>query len=143
MYTSEVGNRVVWIRNQNGTAFADEEFVITSQLKGPARVLAYDVDHDGDADCIVVSQFDDTISWFENVGVAKSSSFFSPVVHTINIAAGAPVSFELADMDMDGDDDSTSPPPPLYMHQRRVTLVLRACCLAFALAHPLTLLECL
>ena len=49
IYASETGNKVAWIRNLNGTAFATEEFVIASQQQGPSRAIGYDVDHDGDA----------------------------------------------------------------------------------------------
>ena len=54
----------------------------------------------------MISQYDNTLSWYENVGNGLSATYFSSVQHNINSAAGAPVGMLLADLDLDGDDDS-------------------------------------
>ena len=47
MYSSPAGNKVAWIRNENGTGFSNTEFVVASTL-GPIKALSYDIDEDGD-----------------------------------------------------------------------------------------------
>jgi hypothetical protein len=64
--------------------------------------FAADVDSDGDMDLLIASQFDDTITWYENDG----SQNFTP--HTISTAADGAQSVFAADVDGDIDVLSAS-----------------------------------
>ncbi|NOG96878.1 MAG: T9SS type A sorting domain-containing protein [Ignavibacteriae bacterium] len=63
-------DKVVWYENRLNEATADfgpEQLGVTT-ADGPIKILAADLDADGDMDLITISDRDDELIWFENTG---------------------------------------------------------------------------
>jgi hypothetical protein len=54
------------------------------------------------------AQFDNTVSWFENVGAGESETYFSPTRTIISTVSEKPTSLTLADLNGDGAEDLVS-----------------------------------
>ena len=90
---------VTWYENVNGQGNFGPQQVIATEV-GSARVVAQDLDDDGDMDVLVASWADDQIAWYENT---DGRGNFGPQ----QIIAGAdyPVDVRADDLDGDGDVD--------------------------------------
>ncbi|MDC8000388.1 T9SS type A sorting domain-containing protein [Aequorivita todarodis] len=91
---------VVWYENINGLGEFSSQKIISNSVNGAYRVIAADIDGDGDMD--VVSGSDNTgIAWYENT---DGNGNFGPS-RVINFAAASSRSIAAADIDNDGDLD--------------------------------------
>lgn len=91
---------VVWYENLDGLGNFSTAKIISNTVDGAYRVIAADIDGDGDKD--VISGSDNTgIAWYENT---DGNGNFGPS-RVINFAAPSSRSIATADMDNDGDLD--------------------------------------
>ena len=81
------------------TSFSEERLIAT-EVDGPHRVVAADLDGDSDLDIVATIRFDNSIVWSENDG----SGNFGPV-HLIHSNVQAAIDVLTADLDGDGDLD--------------------------------------
>jgi len=89
---------VVWYENLDGLGNFSSQKIISNIADGPYRVIAADIDRDGDMD--VISGSDNTgIAWYENI---DGNGNFGP---TRVINAFAPNARSIATADIDGDGD--------------------------------------
>jgi hypothetical protein len=85
------------------THFGPQTLINPVSMSDPVELQWADLDGDGDDDCLVVSHWDDTISWFENLGNGE----FGPQ-HLITEDSGRAEAIAAADLDGDGDIDVVS-----------------------------------
>jgi hypothetical protein len=85
------------------TYFSAQNVLNSVSLANPTEHHWADLDGDGDADCIVVSHWDNTISWFENNG---DRTFGQQKI--ITRESGSAEAIFAADLDEDGDLDLMS-----------------------------------
>jgi hypothetical protein len=89
-----VDARIAWYENTDGRGTFGGQQIISTRLEGTSRVLAGDVDGDGDDDVL------DESSWYENID--GKGTFGSPKAITVT---------NTADVDGDGDVDLVSGGP--------------------------------
>ncbi len=87
---------IAWYENDGEDDPTFTRTVITSTTSGAQKVIAADLDGDGDPDVISASQSDDKVAWFENNG---NGQFSDPVIITTT-ADGA---WDIDAIDFDGD----------------------------------------
>ncbi len=94
-------NKIAWYENINGQgAFGAQQVVSTSAIWAN-RVLARDMDGDGDQDIISASEQDDKIAWYANTDGAGTFS----EERIIALDADAIRDLKVEDLDGDGDFD--------------------------------------
>ncbi len=99
-------NTVVWYENAEAFGFPDDSshtHIVSSQAIGAHRVLAVDMDLDGDIDIVSSSINDNRITWHENNGPGTTT-----IIHEIDTSVTGATgvrSIEVADLDGDGDVD--------------------------------------
>jgi hypothetical protein len=86
-----------------GGVFGSQNLI--GMANGANTVLAADIDGDGDMDVLSASYADDTIAWYENIGVAGAPAFTKRIIST---AADSANCVFAADVDGDGDLDVLS-----------------------------------
>jgi len=97
------GDAVTWYGGNGTGVFAPMADIVTStDIDGPEKAEAADLDSDGDLDVVVTSRYDDKVTWYEQLGV-NSGSFSAQQI--IDDTAAMPMGLDLADMDQDGDID--------------------------------------
>lgn len=69
----------------------------------PRKVIASDLDGDGDPDLIAISRNDDKVVWYEN-RLNETSADFAPE-SSVGVTSDGPIKILTADMDNDGDID--------------------------------------
>ncbi|EDM45313.1 hypothetical protein SCB49_05887 [unidentified eubacterium SCB49] len=67
LFTSFDDSLVYWYENLDGLASFSSPRLIDNTLYAADDVSAFDLDGDGDLDVLVTSDYDDTVSWFENL----------------------------------------------------------------------------
>ncbi len=94
-------NTIAWYKNSGVAPVTFTRTVVSSSALGAKFVSATDVDNDGDVDILAASEFDDTLSWFENDGAAPplDPSFVERIISDTVVSADA-----LALVDVDGDN---------------------------------------
>ena len=99
--SSRDDDTIAWYENNGGPNPTFTKVVLTNAADGARQVMIVDIDGDGDLDIVAASQYDDTVSWFENDG-AVDPSFMEKII--TNSADGA-FSISIGDVDNDGDLD--------------------------------------
>ncbi|NHN24973.1 T9SS type A sorting domain-containing protein [Flavobacterium jejuense] len=99
--SSRDDDSIFWFENNGGSNPTFTKIVLTNTADGARRVSIDDIDGDGDLDIFAVSNYDDTVSWFENDG-AIAPSFTEQII--TKTADGAN-SISVGDVDGDGDLD--------------------------------------
>lgn len=99
--SSRDDDTIAWFENNGGTNPTFTKVVLTNAADGARRVSIVDIDSDGDLDILAVSNYDDTVSWFENDGAIAPSFTEQVVTHSADGANGISV----GDVDGDGDLD--------------------------------------
>jgi len=109
---SNTENEISLFRNDCTGAFGMQELLV-SLRRGPHRLLASDIDLDGDDDLVFSAVFDNYVGWFENLDGAGTFAPESALAFTHN-----PVVLAIGDVDRDGDPDlvtsDAGPVPPRY-----------------------------
>ncbi len=101
---AQLAGKLAWWRNDGGDPVAWSKSFIDTAYAGAQQVYPDDVDGDGDPDVFACAYIADDVSWYRNDGG-------DPIVwtkHIIGGPAGAPVSIEIRDLDLDGDTDVLS-----------------------------------
>jgi VCBS repeat protein/type IX secretion system substrate protein len=101
---SRANNMVAWYENANGLGSFGAAQVLANDENGIARVLAADLDHDGDLDVLTAAYNDDRVAWYMNM---DGQGTFSPRI-VITTATNEPTFIATADIDGDGDLDLLS-----------------------------------
>lgn len=99
--SSRDDDTIAWFENNGGSNPTFTKIVLTNAADGARRVSIVDIDGDGDLDIFAVSNYDDTVSWFENDGAIAPSFTEQVVTHSADGANGISV----GDIDGDGDLD--------------------------------------
>jgi hypothetical protein len=99
--TSYADDSVAWHENTDGLGAFGPGQVISDQVDGAARVLAADIDGDGDEDVLSAAQEGHTIAWHEN---ADGVGGFAPP-QILDSAFSGVLSVSAGDLDADGDVD--------------------------------------
>ena len=99
--SSRDDDTIAWFENNGGSTPTFTKIVLTNAADGARRVSIVDIDGDGDLDIFAVSNYDDTVSWFENDGAIAPSFTEQVVTHSADGANGISV----GDVDGDGDLD--------------------------------------
>ena len=99
LVASVTDSSVRWYENDGAAVPGFTERLVDDTASGAFSVFAADVDGDGDTDILAASEFDNTVSWYENDG-AIDPVFTKRVIDTSVGDARA-----LYAMDMDGDGD--------------------------------------
>ena len=99
--TDAYASRVVWFENLDGEGQFSPLREITADVVSPRSAQAVDLDGDDDLDVVVVSIFDNRVTWYENTdGLGAWGS-----QQIITLDAEGPWALEIADLDADGDPD--------------------------------------
>ena len=99
--SSEDDNTVAWYENMAGDGREFLRHTITTEAMSPQRVVAIDLDADGDVDALSASLGDDNVAWYENIdGGGKHWT-----THTIFSGAKGANGLHATDVDGDGDVD--------------------------------------
>ncbi len=98
---SSSDNKIAWYKNSGIAPVTFTRTVVSSSALGAKFVSVTDVDDDGDVDILAASEFEDTLSWFENDGAASplDPSFIERIISDTVISADA-----LALAKVDGDE---------------------------------------
>ncbi len=88
---SSTDNKIAWYKNSGVAPVTFIRTVVSSSALGAKFVSATDVDDDGNVDILAASEFDDTLSWFENDGAAPplDPSFVERVISDTVTSADA------------------------------------------------------
>ena len=97
-------NKLGWFKNLGGGIFDTTQILISTSLNYVKSINCNDMDGDGDQDVIALSQLNDIIVWYENLGTGVIS--LSP--NTITRLADGPTCAFATDIDQDGDMDVLS-----------------------------------
>ena len=89
-------SEIAWYENDGEEEPSFTRTIITSSASGAQKVIAADLDGDGDQDVISASQSDDKVAWYENNG---NGQFSDPVI----ITTAADGSWDIDAIDFDGD----------------------------------------
>ncbi|MFK7847595.1 MAG: FG-GAP-like repeat-containing protein [Rhodothermales bacterium] len=92
-------NKIAWYENTNGIGDFGSEQVVSTNAVWANRVIAKDLDGDGDQDIISTSEQDDKVAWYRNIDGA--GTFSSEIVVSLNADAVRDVQA----VDLDGDAD--------------------------------------
>jgi len=95
---------VAWFENLGGSGAFGAQQTITTQAEWAIKVLAVDMDGDGDLDTLSASDDDDRIAWYENIDGQGS---YGPQ-HSVTDQAEGATRVAVADIDGDGDLDTLS-----------------------------------
>ena len=96
-------NRISWFENLDGKGTFSTEKLISNSALGARSVFSVDIDNDGDMDVLSASEYDDKITWYENL---NKNSFSTG--HVITTSADGAMLVCAADFDNDGDVDILS-----------------------------------
>jgi hypothetical protein len=94
-------NKVIWLRNDGGDPISWTEFEVTHSFAGAHKVLARDLDNDGDPDIVGAGYQAAQIAWWRNDGG-------DPIIWTMQIIAShfyGAVMVHTADFDNDNNED--------------------------------------
>jgi hypothetical protein len=94
-------NEITWWENVDGTGTIWTEHVIDGSFAGASSVCAEDVDDDGDMDVLGAADWDDDISWWENLDGTGTSW----AEHTVEADFAGATAVYSADLNSDGDMD--------------------------------------
>lgn len=97
---SEVGDKVIWFKNQGDGTFGSET-IITNLTDAPHMIAIDDMDNDGDLDIISASNRDDKIAWYENEDGLGSFG----VQQVISTEINGVITVYTGDFDNDGNID--------------------------------------
>ncbi|PVW14567.1 T9SS type A sorting domain-containing protein [Marixanthomonas spongiae] len=95
------GNDIIWLPNTDGLGSFSTRKNIHLYTRDPKGIEANDLDADGDIDIVVVSSYDDKVSWFESID--GEGSFSSQYI--ISNEIDAPIQVQSVDIDNDSDLD--------------------------------------
>jgi len=99
--TSEVDNKIVWFKNEDGLGNFEDQQIITQNLEYTKYVTAADLDGDGDMDVLATSASNDLLVWYENLdGLGTFSN-----QHIISSTIINPYKAIAVDVDSDNDLD--------------------------------------
>jgi hypothetical protein len=101
---SEDDDKIAWYENTDGAGGFGPQEVISTAADGPTVVLAADLDGDGDADALSVSERDDELAWYPNT---DGLGAFGPQ-RIIMTQADLATCVVACDLDGDGDLDALS-----------------------------------
>ena len=101
---SEGDEKIAWYKNLDGLGSFSTEIIITNNLEDVVKVIASDLDGDGDLDVLGAAKQDDVIVWYKNLD--GLGTFGQEQVIT-DLTDGA-LSVFTADLDGDGDLDVLS-----------------------------------
>ena len=90
-------NKVLWFENIGGGIVDTTQQIISTGINGAIKTYAFDIDLDGDSDVVAISNIDNKISWFSNLGGGVFGS-----ENIINSNVIAPRS--ILSKDVDGDN---------------------------------------
>ena len=96
-------HKIVWYENIDGKGLFGFERVITASEQYAYRIVAADIDGDGDVDLASTSTKGGDISWYENLG---GGTFAPKRIVWPNVRSGRGI--YAADIDGDGDIDLAS-----------------------------------
>ena len=94
--------KLVWYENLDGLGSFQEKQLITDNIRSPKKIIASDLDGDGDQDLVIGSSTENMVSWFENTD--GQGSFGPKRLVSTNIVS-SPHLAKAADLDGDGDND--------------------------------------
>ncbi len=69
---SASSNKIAWYKNLDGLGAFGPQIIITNDLDGANALFASDIDGDSDIDVVACAGEDDTIVWYENLGVLQN-----------------------------------------------------------------------
>ncbi|EDM45337.1 hypothetical protein SCB49_06007 [unidentified eubacterium SCB49] len=101
LFTSFDDSLVYWYENLDGLASFSSPRLIDNTLYAADDVSAFDLDGDGDLDVLVTSDYDDTVSWFENLDGEGDFGEVNVIIQGTNTGRFS----RAADLDNDGDLD--------------------------------------
>ena len=99
--TDPYASRVVWFENLDGDGQFSVAREITADVVSPRSAQPVDLDGDDDLDVVVVSIFDNRVTWYENTD--GQGTWGSQQIITLD--AEGPWALEIADLDADGAPD--------------------------------------
>lgn len=94
-------NKIAWYENTDGRGTFGPQIIISTDAIWAIRVVATDIDGDGDLDVLSASEQDDKIAWYENQDGA--GTFSAEIVVSVTVDAVRDV--KAVDIDLDGDVD--------------------------------------
>jgi hypothetical protein len=71
LFCEASSDHIGWIENLGGGSFGSIETINQFSTNGPADVDAADFDGDGDVDVVCIGEYEDNISWYENLGTGN------------------------------------------------------------------------
>ena len=63
---SVISDKIIWHENTNGGGSFEKEHIISSEMRGPSELFAFDINGDNDLDIISLFYEEDKVVWFEN-----------------------------------------------------------------------------
>jgi FG-GAP-like repeat len=103
---STFDDTIAWYENVAGNGLVWTRYAVSTGADGAFKVIAVDLDGDGDSDLASASGGDNKVAWYRNEKI-HSGALYTETVPISTAAAGASSVFG-ADVDGDGDQDAFS-----------------------------------